>query len=187
VEEVGGTLYLAASDPVPVSPPLDPTALLMGWLAGKRMAAMRGKTDVPSGEPIAYLYNGVQLPDINAVWTDKTAYPYAWVEAYSAEPFGYADANVAFLILASNRPTYNSTEGFVLSSNLLQYATTDSEQVASDFGLLSANVWDLSGNDTDNTWTMEAFDGRTYWSNHDILNTDGSTYLAASEPVAVYE
>lgn len=37
-----GTLHLAASDPVPVSPPHDPNALLMGWLAGKRMAAMRG-------------------------------------------------------------------------------------------------------------------------------------------------
>lgn len=39
VEEVGGTLYLAASDPIPVNPAptLDPTALLMGWQVGNRI------------------------------------------------------------------------------------------------------------------------------------------------------
>lgn len=30
------------------------------------------------GEPVAYLYNGVRLPDISTVW-DKTAYPYAMI------------------------------------------------------------------------------------------------------------
>ena len=39
LEEVGGTLYLAASDPIPVNPAptLDPTALLMGWQVGNRI------------------------------------------------------------------------------------------------------------------------------------------------------
>lgn len=38
VEEVGGTLYLSASDPIPVNPAptLDPTALLMCWQVGNR-------------------------------------------------------------------------------------------------------------------------------------------------------
>ena len=35
-------LYLAASDPIPVSTP-DPQSLTAGWLVGKKIAAMRGK------------------------------------------------------------------------------------------------------------------------------------------------
>lgn len=40
---VSDELYLAASTPVPVggSTPLDPTALLMGWMVGRRLAEMR--------------------------------------------------------------------------------------------------------------------------------------------------
>lgn len=37
--EYNGTLYLAASDPIPVNPAptLDPTSLLMGWQVGNRI------------------------------------------------------------------------------------------------------------------------------------------------------
>ena len=40
-----GTLYLAASDPVPVTTaaPIDPTSFMQGWLVVRRIAAMRGK------------------------------------------------------------------------------------------------------------------------------------------------
>lgn len=40
-----GTLYLAASDPIPVTTaaPIDPTSFMQGWLVGRRIAAMRGK------------------------------------------------------------------------------------------------------------------------------------------------
>lgn len=39
-----GTLYLAASTPIPVSAPqLDPLSLLMGWKAGNWVARQRGK------------------------------------------------------------------------------------------------------------------------------------------------
>lgn len=38
-----GTLYLAASDPIPVTTPepLDPASMLMGWLVGRRIASQR--------------------------------------------------------------------------------------------------------------------------------------------------
>lgn len=39
-----GTLYLAASDPIPVAAPaLDPLSLFMGWKAGNWVARQRGK------------------------------------------------------------------------------------------------------------------------------------------------
>lgn len=40
-----GTVFLAASDPIPVTEPepIDPTSMLMGWLVGRQIAGMRGK------------------------------------------------------------------------------------------------------------------------------------------------
>lgn len=40
LEDVGGTLFLAASEPVPVT---DHNARIMGWIVGKRLAAQRGR------------------------------------------------------------------------------------------------------------------------------------------------
>lgn len=43
--ELSGTLYLAASEPVPVgiAPKIDPFSMTMGWLIGCRIAGQRGK------------------------------------------------------------------------------------------------------------------------------------------------
>lgn len=40
-----GTLYLAASEPIPVgaTPDIDPTSMFMGWLTGRRIAGQRRK------------------------------------------------------------------------------------------------------------------------------------------------
>lgn len=37
-----GSVYLAASDPIPVGgEPIDPTSFMQGWLVGRRLAGMR--------------------------------------------------------------------------------------------------------------------------------------------------
>lgn len=36
-----GTIYLAASDPIPVVEPLDPTSFMQGYIVGRRLAGMR--------------------------------------------------------------------------------------------------------------------------------------------------
>ena len=41
-DELEGTLYLAASEPVPVLS-IDHTAMVQGWIVGKRLAAQRRK------------------------------------------------------------------------------------------------------------------------------------------------
>lgn len=176
----GETVLFAASDPVPVEEDepkrisLDPTAMLMGWLVGKRVAGLRKtQTDVPvvPDVPIAYLYNGVQLPDINAVWTDKTAYPYAVIVHETAQNF--------YALSVSNQPwyrqftyaeTYNEGEGvtFVFSS------------LADKAAWEPFPVFMFSFEDED--------DYTTIWANSDVADyDDGTTYLAASEPVPVYE
>ena len=39
---LAGTLYLAASEPIPVGgEPIDPTSFIQGWLVGSRLAGMR--------------------------------------------------------------------------------------------------------------------------------------------------
>lgn len=92
VADVGGTLYLAATDPVPVGTPItDPLSFAMGWQLGQRLR-MRGK------KPVAYLYNGVfiegELPKYdtkqyrNAVIVKQT-FPFAksgnWLAAWGDE------------------------------------------------------------------------------------------------------
>ena len=64
-----GTLYLAASDPIPVTitAPIDPTSLLMGYRVGQMIRGMRLKK-----EPVAFLYNGVRLPKL----PDVEGYPF---------------------------------------------------------------------------------------------------------------
>lgn len=38
------TVFFAASDPIPVvTPEIDPTSMLQGWIVGRRIAAQRGK------------------------------------------------------------------------------------------------------------------------------------------------
>lgn len=39
-----GTIYLAASEPIPVGgEPIDPTSFMQGYIVGRRLAGMRGK------------------------------------------------------------------------------------------------------------------------------------------------
>ena len=56
-----GTVFMKASEPVPVEP-IDPTSFMQGWLIGKRLAAMRGEllnddTEVELIDGILYIKN----------------------------------------------------------------------------------------------------------------------------------
>ena len=199
----GETVLFAASDPVPVEEPkrifLDPTAMLMGWLVGKRVAGLRKtQTDVPvvpdepdvpdtpdepSGEPIAYLYNGVRLPDINEVWTDKETYPYALITV------GYDSAHTAdyYELFLSDQPVtaraYDTGDASYLNNsgatmNYLRF-------------VLNGNAWAEHPTDYGSTLSNGKYksgSGTFLYANYDVLKkADGTTYLAASEPVPVYE
>lgn len=123
--------------------------------------------------PIAYLYNGVQLPDINTVWTDKETYPYAVIRQM-------ADGSYC-LYLCSAVATYGKT----LVSYYAKYPTGSyciSYNCSGD-SWISDTQWLPSSS----TITVGDSNNPAMWSNHDIMNTDGTTYLAASDPVPVYE
>lgn len=184
VEEVGGTLYLAASTPVPVvTNTLDPTAMLMGWLVGKRVAGLRKtQTDVPvvpdvpdtpdepSGDPVAYLYNGVQLPEIKSYEVGDG------LDLFTICPYHFlVEDNGEYTLRVTDNVPYINANGY-----LTLRPTAVASLVADD------GEWYLAASLNISSDTETGFKG-CHWTNADILNTDGTTYLAASEPVPVYE
>lgn len=128
-------------------------------------------------EPVAYLYNGVRLPDINTVWTDKETYPYALIWDFS-EPTG---TDGAYLLLLSEK------------------ALTVSDGVLGAFGCRVASTLTVVGHSEWPQLEEKDYTGTNHgagywitipeiWTNHDILLADGTLYLAASDPpVPVYE
>lgn len=108
------------------------------------------------------LYNGVELPNINTVWTDKTTYPWAFIW-HSTD--GY------ILELATAVPTYSSGNVWSVAVTRMSYALAD-------------NAWDYVATFTTEANTAVSYgDGSALWTSADILNADGTVYLAASEPV----
>lgn len=206
-----GTLYLAASDPVPV--PDEPESVLAWqkhdaykpntkWDGNTFYRVMGGKwvkqgvvspslvEDEPTGEPIAYLYNGVRLPDINEVWTDKVAYPYAMI--YTSE-YGYHE-----LLLTSCEYKKEKREDMFVPKNtgeeiLYHYAVTGEgllflKQLGYNVKL---NELCFGKSQTTAVGQPQYRLGPLVWTSYDIYNDDivldGSLYLATSDPVPVWD
>lgn len=146
---------------------IDPTSMLLGWLTGERVKAMlRSKR-----EPVAYLYNGVRLPPFPR-W-DKTKYPYA---VLSLPPIGWYTLKA----WASLPPTYMSSGKLYIGNK-----SSDSSPIpayGSYYNPESGKVADGS----EESYTNILLDA-VFWANFDVYTEDGALYLAASEPVPVYE
>lgn len=138
-----------------------------------------------------YLYNGVELPDINSVWTDKETYPYAsLVRMYSADETGSSEAMI--LYLSNNVGIYQDIGGasFIPSGSTIR--TYVFVVGAENWELISdgTNVGGISHtlhNDNSDMYTC-------VWTNYDVLveRWNGSNYektnevhFAASTPVPV--
>ena len=117
-----------------------------------------------------YLYNGVSLPDINTVWTDKETYPYAYIQNPSP--------GVYFLRLCAKKGTVRPNEqvGPLMRCIEIIPVTT---YTLKGFWKYSYE-YNEETEDVDRTsFTMES----VVWSSYDILNEDGTLYFAASDPV----
>lgn len=105
--------------------------------------------------PKTFLYNGVELPALPE-W-DKTVYPYAFIEKTL---FMY------YLRVLTN-PLAPDGDSFRFTQP----------------GLVTAVKSDMSGWDE---WSEVTENTRTpLWTNTDILNSDGTLHLAASDPIPV--
>lgn len=143
-------------------------------------AASRGV--LPRREPIAYLYNGVQLPGLPE-W-DKETYPYAWISKgqYS---------NQYTLHISTGLVNYRSWG----DKGTLFYLYPISVPISVQQAYLSED--ELDNGEWEFTWSKTYEEnpvdsssgfGLPIWSNFDVMNHyDSSTYLAASDPVPVYK
>ena len=117
-----------------------------------------------------FLYNGVELPDINTVWTDKETFPYAVIFGATS-----AEASQGIKYTAWGFSSLGSYDGasFIVENSFAAgfYITNDSKS------------WTFVGVSTE--FGQREVDAVPLWSNHDILNPDGSVYLAASTPIRV--
>lgn len=162
---LAGTLYLSASNPVPVGKPItDPLSFAMGWQLGQRLR-MR--------ELIGYSYNGVVLPALPE-W-DKSKYPYAFI--FPSVLFGIVSA-IDFRIYVSSKPIhYNGSYMESDETVSLGYATVKTSDA----------LWGELSYTENESFKLSTIGSYITWANYDIQNSDGSVFLAASEPVPVYE
>lgn len=111
-----------------------------------------------------YLYNDVQLTDIRSVYTPElqAQYPYALlrIATASASTYTLSISDMPITIAESGGPTINSIF-------LQTHYKINGEWTAWAEYSYAINVWGFK------------------WSNHDIYTTDGTLYLAASDPIPV--
>lgn len=151
-------------------------------------------TTETGGENMAnYLYNGVELPDINEVWADKETYPYAVI--YSNLDGGVLDSSLSgqkvwSLLLTSVQGYYNGGYKIDSAHKAQAFMLAETQELADKFETIAnitipSGAWGDMGTHEE-AGAMSYDEGATFlWSNHDILNEDGSVYLAASTPVPV--
>ena len=147
-------------------------AKMRGFVNGILLGVVGKPFPITQGEkePVAYLYNGVQLPPLPE-W-DKETYPYAamfrnmdtyGVYCFSKQPFTYS-VNRYGVITIYHGTTSDTPAPYLSVEYDDGHWVTNSKTGASNRSL-----------------------SLYIWANYDILNEDGSVYLKASEPIPVYE
>lgn len=161
MDSENGGVYFEGSDPVPV--PDEPESVL----AWKKHDAYK-----PNSKSIAYLYNGVELPDINTVWTDKATYPCAIITRTISD-------GTYTLCVCGDKPYYteqaHGTEGYE--------PTVIAPKPRKGFVCVGGS-WVLNIDETDYGAALPAGTFELIWTNADVMNKDnGSVYLNGSNPV----
>ena len=128
-----------------------------------------------------YLYNGVELPDINEVWTDdlKKQYPYAYIKKSTSSSNPYYN-----LELFSSITTVAESDEWIY-----KYVKQTGPFVWVRCYLNNQPLhWEEPYFSSFNNIVLEAPAHPAHpciWSNTNILNADGSVFFAASDPIPV--
>lgn len=138
-------------------------------LAGKPLEFAPGK------EPVAYLYNGVRLPKLPE-W-DKETYPYAYIAKYSMTEMYHFRVFASPLVFNVDDATGKSIGLQTPTSESIAYCCYHFEEGDADWRLVSeASTFES----TDVILLLK-------WANHTVYHENGTVYMAASDPVPVYE
>lgn len=165
-----GAVWLAAGQVTPV----EETGVSDTWKYSFKLGLALGLCGKPLPivrKLIGYSYNGTVLPKLPE-W-DKITYPYAVIGKVSNYP------DVYILVMGENAPTYS---GDTEKVTIAMTNTNEPLQIAKCVSPYSA--W---GGVEDWSYYMCNFWTDLYWTNTDILSTDGTLYLATSDPVPVYK
>lgn len=139
------------------------------WLGVALGLAGKGLPPIKTAEPVAYLYNGVELPKLPE-W-DKEKYPYAAI-------IFHTDSKSYLLTASQYRmfPEKSSTYGTVIS---FSYSNKNRIQSVLNFG---EDSWgEVKEYSTNSNIPIDADYGyQLIWSNCDLLNDDGTVYFSGS-------
>lgn len=169
-----GTVYLAA---ITATPAFDLRSFKIGLALG-----LAGKPVLIGGQraPVAYLYNGVQLPKLPE-W-DESVYKYVYVVTtiYPEHPYHI------YFQTAPWEPHGEGSDGFVYvlsDCTCMQYLWEPGDEAWTYFKTSNVVGYDGGLSSTGNVVNLEAI----VWGNTDVYAKEGTLYLAASDPVPVYE
>jgi hypothetical protein len=123
-------------------------------------------------EPVAYLYNGVRLPELPEV----EGYPYAFILLANTETVNYTD--LCF------------TTSPCLITNVLNTPVAQASETLEHIKFtLNGNAWEIAKSGTIESG-KSVHSGATYmiWANYDVMWRNSSeVYFSASAPIPVYE
>lgn len=145
---------------------ISPSLAMSAYLLGQRIVGQRKKQE---RVPVAYLYNGVRLPPL----PDAQGHQYAFIGTYR---------------LGSTTITYVYLMDFIPLATEYQFGIKRLVGTGKYIyhAIIGGSRW---GDAEPGEATGEPF-GTAFtsiWSNVDVYNDDGTLYLAASDPVPVYE
>lgn len=166
VADVGGTLYLAASTPIPVGGSI-PEQTFLGMLIAQfgvipHVMGKGGK------EPVAYLYgpDRVRLPKLPE-W-DKSKYPYAFITLNNSDSVFLFFYQTASAIKLTDSGIRVDTSGGITARNRYKY--------------------DADSNSWSSTINTVHYGTNIVWTSVDLYSTETEELLlTASDPIPVYE
>ena len=136
-----------------------------------------------SGDGFA-LYNGVKLPNIDTVWTDKTKYPYVAI----SDNLNYGDGLKVYELYCSTEPAYFKNNRSCQNGESIVFICVDDAFAGMTGGEIPAWQWlfdfEHGGAGTGGNGAL-LYDEVVIYSNHNIVKDDDSIYLSASDPISL--
>lgn len=170
-----GNVYLAADTVTPVK-----LFDLKSWLTGFALGLAGKPLPLAVRKPVAYLYNGVRLPELPE-W-DKEKYPYVVIERTGSALYNYAYALRLFQKPYKITGTQWMVSHFVApegdEKTYTACACPYTDNGDGTFVWSEPTVYNIPDD-----FRVQ----KPIWCNYDLGKSDGTVLLAASDPVPVYE
>ena len=155
---------------------------LKSFLMGLSLGLSGKPLPISGGEPVAYLYNGVSLPKLPE-W-DRETYPYVVMDL--GVVLGTITISVYFVKepkhLCFEHVEYEIKSIYIEAGETFQRCTMNGKS----YEELAEKEWNPIKEVTEDNGKYVR-DYCVKWANYDVLDTDGTVYLAASEPIPVHE